>query len=949
MSDTPHHTTPAPAGHPRATLRLQLHAGFTFDDAAAYAEDYAALGVSHLYLSPITQAEPGSMHGYDTVDYERVSEELGGEHGFVRLVGALRRHGLGVIVDFVPNHMGVGGSSNGWWNDVLEWGRRSRYAQHFDIDWHPADPSLQGRVLLPCLGRPYGEALAAGDIALQYEPNDGRLHIVCPGRSLPVNLAAYPDILRAAHRPELDTLAARFAPLVEASPGAPRISLAFEALREHVHAHGTGALDAALRHYASDTEAGRARLHAVLERQAYRLAWWRTANDEINWRRFFDIDTLAGMRVEDEAVFDDVHALLFRLVDAGLVDGVRIDHVDGLADPQGYCRRLHERLAALRQPTPYLVVEKILARGETLPADWLTDGTTGYDFMNDVGALLHDPAGEAPLAKLWAELSGSPADFTQEALTGKREAVPRQLAVEAERVAALLHEIARGDLRTRDVARAPLHRAVVELAVQLPVYRLYPAGGEREHDRPFVEAAWRAAREALPRTDRDVLDRVLGWLGWPEIVGIPIESESESGLASDPALALRAQLAFARLSAPLAAKGVEDTACYRYGRLLSRNEVGADAERFALAPDAFHASNLERARLTPATLLATATHDHKRGEDVRARLAVLSEIPASWRAAVEAWQARNAGHRRAPRADAALAPGRATEAMLYQTLAGCWPPALAPDDAEGLAAFADRIVGWQTKALREAKRETGWLAPDADYEAACEAFVREILTPRGDDDFAHALHAFVARIAPAGVVNALLQTTLRIVSPGVPDLYQGTDAWDFSLVDPDNRRDVAFAERRATPVDGELAGYLRTWPDARIKRALVTRLLGLRARHAATFASGAYLPLAIEGPAQAHAIALMRRDADTAILVVGARLAHGMLAADGTGPRIDPRHWGDTAVVLPDDAPHAWRDALTERAPHAARGQRLRLADLLATLPVAALVGEASGGASDKP
>ncbi|MBN3729114.1 alpha-amylase family glycosyl hydrolase, partial [Burkholderia sp. Ac-20379] len=449
MSNTRNDPTIAASSRPRATLRLQLHAGFTFDDAAAYVGDYAKLGISHLYLSPITQAEPGSMHGYNTVDYGRVSEELGGEHGFVRLAGALRRHGLGIIVDFVPNHMGVGGSSNGWWNDVLEWGPRSRHAHHFDIDWQPADPSLHGRVLLPCLGRPYGEALAAGEIALQCEPTSGRLHIVCPGRTLPVNLAAYPDILRAAHRPELDTLAARFAPLVEAPPGAPRIGLAFEALREHLHEHGAAALDAALRHYASDTEAGRARLHAVLERQAYRLAWWRTANDEINWRRFFDIDTLAGVRVEDEAVFEDVHALLFRLVDAGLVDGVRIDHVDGLADPRGYCRRLRERLAALRSPAPYLVVEKILARGETLATDWLTDGTTGYDFMNDVGALLHDPAGEAPLAKLWAELSGSTADFADEALAGKREAVPRQLAVEAERVAALLHEIARGDLRTR--------------------------------------------------------------------------------------------------------------------------------------------------------------------------------------------------------------------------------------------------------------------------------------------------------------------------------------------------------------------------------------------------------------------------------------------------------------------------------------------------------------------
>ncbi|WP_246794005.1 malto-oligosyltrehalose synthase [Burkholderia perseverans] len=930
---------------PRATLRLQLHAGFTFDDAAAHVDLYAQLGISHLYLSPITQAEPGSMHGYDTVDYGRVSEALGGEHGLVRLVGALRRHGIGTLVDFVPNHMGVAGSSNGWWNDVLEWGPRSRYARHFDIDWRPADPLLRDRVLLPCLGRPYGEALAAGEIVLGCDAAAGRFVIACSGRTLPVALAAYPDILRAAKQPGLDTLAARFAPLVEAAPGTPRIDLAFEALRDYVAAHGATALDGALRHYASDSDAGRARLHALLERQAYRLAWWRTAPDEINWRRFFDIDTLAGIRVEDDAVFDDVHALLFRLVDAGLVDGVRIDHVDGLADPRGYCRKLHARLAALRDPAPYLVVEKILATGEALPADWLTDGTTGYDFMNDVGALLHDPAGAEPLAQHWAELSGSTATFTDEALAGKREAAARQLAVEVERVTDALHAIARADPRTRDFARNPLRRVVAELAAQLPVYRLYPVDGERAAERPFIEAASQAARRALPRTDHEALDRVLGWLGWPELArgGSGAESgaapDAEPAADVDPALARQARIAFARLSSPLAAKGVEDTACYRYGRLLSRNEVGADAGQFALSPDAFHLRNLERAARTPHTLLATATHDHKRGEDVRARLAVLSEAPVPWRAAVDAWAARHDAQRRAPAEGAPPAPGRAVEAMLYQTLVGCWPPTLAPDDAEGLAALADRVVQWQTKALREAKRETSWLAPDEGYEAACEAFVRELLTPRGEDDFAHALHAFVAHIAPAGVVNSLLQATLRIASPGVPDLYQGTDLWDFSLVDPDNRREVDFAERRATPVGGPLAGYLRTWPDGLVKRALVTRMLALRAEYAGIFTHGAYLPLTVEGAARDHAIALLRRDTRTAVLVVGSRLAHGRLATDGAGPRIDAGFWGDTAIVLPDDAPAQWHERLGAERRATATNGRLRVAELLAELPVAALVG----------
>ncbi|KAG8152436.1 malto-oligosyltrehalose synthase [Burkholderia catarinensis] len=913
---------------PRATLRLQLHAGFTFDDAAAHADYFARLGVSHLYLSPVSTAEPGSLHGYDTVDYGALNPELGGEAGFVRLADALRARGIGVIVDIVPNHMGVGGSSNAWWNDVLEWGPASPYARHFDIDWHPPDTALDGKVLLPCLGAPYGDALAAGDITLGADPATGRFFVSCPGWRLPVAAATYAEILRVANRADLNALAERF----DAAPvrDGARLAAAHAALRDHAAAQGPHALDAVLRGADPRRARSRACLHRLLERQHYRLAWWRTAADELNWRRFFDIATLAAIRVDDDAVFDAVHALPLRLHAAGLVDGVRVDHVDGLADPRAYCRRLHERLAAQRDARPYVVVEKILAPGEALCADWPVDGTTGYDFMNDVGALLHDPAGAAPLAAHWASVSGSSRTFAQEALDAKRRVLMRQLAVEHARAARALHGIARTAPATRDVSLVAIRRVLAELAVQLPVYRMYPARDDEpaDADRRVLAQAYERAGAAVDPADRFALDHVAAWLGLP-VVRVP---------RADAAALQAARVAFAQLTAPLAAKGVEDTAHYRYGRLLSRNEVGADAGDFSLSRGAFHARNRRRARTVPHGLVATATHDHKRGEDARARLAVLSEMPDAWRAVSLDWSVLNRPHRGGAQRDLVWAPGPAAEAMLYQTLVGCWPPALEPDDAAGLDALAGRVAQWQTKALREAKLHTDWQAPNAGYERDCEAFVRAILTPRGAGDFAHRLHAFVARIAPAGVVNSLAQTVLRMASPGVPDLYQGSESWDHSLVDPDNRRDVPFAALAAERVDGAVASYLPAWPDARVKRALVERMLALRARWPATFADGAYVPLRVRGGLGRHAVAFARRDDAATVVVVATRLACRLLGETPGLPRVEPALWGDTAVVLPRGAEGPWADWLNARDGIDAPEGVLTLDRCLAASPVAVLV-----------
>ncbi|WP_069705766.1 malto-oligosyltrehalose synthase [Burkholderia seminalis] len=918
---------------PRATLRLQLHAGFTFDDAAAHADYFARLGVSHLYLSPVATAEPGSRHGYDTVDYGVLNPELGGEAGFVRLVDALRARGLGVIVDIVPNHMGVGGSSNGWWNDVLEWGPASPYAHYFDIDWHPPDPDLDGKVLLPCLGVPYADALAAGDITLGVDPAAGRFFVACPGRRLPVSAATYAEILRLANRADLNALAERFD--IAPARDSARLAAAHAALRDHAAAHGPHAFDAALRGADPRHARSRIRLHQVLERQHYRLAWWRTAADELNWRRFFDIATLAAVRVDDDAVFDAVHALPLRLHAAGLVDGLRVDHVDGLADPPAYCRRLDARLAAQRRAPPYVVVEKILAPGEALPADWPVAGTTGYDFMNDVGALLHDPAGAEPLAAHWAAVSGASRTFAQEVLDGKRRVLMRQLAAEHARGARLLHGVARASPATRDVSRIAIQRVLGELAVRLPVYRTYPSprNGLADADLRVLAQAYESARAAVEPADRFALDRVAAWLGLP-VVRVPRAAPAERHAA---------RIAFAQLTAPLAAKGVEDTAHYRYGRLLSRNEVGADAGDFSLSRGAFHARNRRRARTVPHGLVATATHDHKRGEDARARLAVLSELPDAWRAVSLDWSALNLPHRGRAHRDLAWAPGPAAEAMLYQTLVGCWPPALAPDDAAGLDALAARVAQWQTKALREAKRHTDWLAPEQRYERDCDAFVRAILTPRGPGDFAHRLHAFVARIAPAGVVNSLTQTALRIASPGVPDLYQGTESWDHSLVDPDNRRDVPFATLAAERVDGPVASYLPAWPDARVKRALVERTLALRARWPATFADGAYVPLRVRGRLARHAIAFARCDDTATVVVIATRLACRLLGETPGLPRVEPAQWGDTAVMLPRAMEGPWMDWLDGRAAIDATDGVLALERCLSGLPVAVLVAARAG------
>ncbi|MBV8096740.1 MAG: malto-oligosyltrehalose synthase, partial [Acetobacteraceae bacterium] len=633
----------------RATARLQFHKDFTLDDGAALIPYLDRLGISHIYASPLLKARPGSTHGYDIVDHNAINPELGGEPALERLVERLRAHRMGLILDIVPNHMGVGGSDNAWWLDVLEWGRASRYAEYFDIDWEPADTSLRGRLLAPFLGDAYGKVLEAGELKLTFDEKDGRLFAGYYDHRFPINPRDYPSILRVAGG-KLDDVAQRFRSLNTGAGGREAIRRRAEEARHallQAVAERPGAIESALAAYDPASATGQDNLHRLLERQSYRLAWWRAAADEINWRRFFDINSLAGIRVEEPQVFDDTHATILRLYGEGMIDGVRIDHVDGLADPRGYCRKLRRKLESAAELRPkdlpddpaIIWVEKILAPHEHLPTEWLTDGTTGYDFMNEVSALLHDPAGEEPLTRIWTTMTGRPAAFEEEERAARRQILRETLSSELFSTATALHRIARRDLKTRDYTLTSVRRALEEVLVHFPVYRIYAGlGGISEADSRVLTRAIAGARRVVRAADQHLLDLLSEWLSGQGSRDIPAGPRRQEWL--------RAMVKFQQLSAPTAAKSVEDTAFYRYGRLLSRNEVGAQPSQFAISPAAFHAGNRERLKNFPRSLLATATHDHKRGEDTRARLAVLSEIPDQWEAALARWMRLNAPLRR---------------------------------------------------------------------------------------------------------------------------------------------------------------------------------------------------------------------------------------------------------------------------------------------------------------
>lgn len=973
-----------PGSIPRATARLQLHQGFTLDDAAALVGYYADLGISHIYASPIFAARPGSTHGYDVVDPTVINPELGGEPALRRLVAQLRAHGMGLVLDIVPNHMGVG-NDNGWWQDVLAWGQSSRYASWFDIDWQAPDPMLHGKLLLPYLAEPYPQVMAEGSLRLQFDAATGSLYFSHHDQRYPLSPESYPQVLRSgATAGEADAaftstptrLALAIAAFehIDEEPGWPQKHAAAEAAHRilcglALEPEGLAAVQAALAAYAPASAGGPSAkaLHALLEQQHYRLSWWRNAADEINWRRFFEVSDLVGVKVELDAVFDATHALLFRLFEEGLVDGVRIDHIDGLADPGGYCRTLRARLEALQPANranshPYIIVEKILATDETLRTDWEIDGTTGYEFMDQVSAVLHDPSGADALAALWTEQTGDTLQFAQQVKDARRAFLTHNFASEFVACVLALHAIARREPATRDISAMAVRRALAELLVNFPVYRTYAGRHGRDAlDQARFDAAMNGARRALPTVDYPALDLLNGWLGAQAPADFAGTGAGAS--AGTDLLRQRAITRFQQLTPPMAAKSVEDTAFYRYGRLLSRNEVGSDPAQLAISVAQFHALNAQRAATFPHSMLATATHDHKRGEDARARLAVLSEMPQQWGAILRRWQmmhrhvavsyrifldAADDSAEGEEGADIPLARiDETAEVMLYQTLLAAWPIDLAADDSAGIAALFKRVSAWQIKAGREAKLQTNWALPDHDYEILCANFLRKILRGRGPTSFVAELVELVHALSSAAAVNSLTQTVLRLTAPGVPDLYQGCEFWDFSLVDPDNRRPVDFEARahclahyRDQPVT------LDDWRHGALKQRLIRATLLLRQQEPLLFSDGSYTPLEIQGALADHVIAFARRHGDGHALVIVSRLAAGLLG-DGSDdsavqpaappPLIPVAAWGDSHIVLPAGCDNAaWQDAYSQRVVDAQAGM-LRLDKVLATLPVALL------------
>jgi (1->4)-alpha-D-glucan 1-alpha-D-glucosylmutase len=878
----------------RATQRLQFHKDFTLDDAVPLVPYFASLGISHVYASPLLKARTGSMHGYDVVDPRVINPELGGEPALLRLVSALREHGMGLILDIVSNHMAVGGADNPWWLDLLEWGRRSPYADFFDIQWHSPDPLLEGQLLLPFLSSDYGAVLQAGEIPLRFNAANGAFYIEHYQHQFPINPATYAPLLEAAQHTQLNELTQRFAAL-DSYPQAyerarqARTELATLAQQPDIQR----AIEHGLKQYDSRHTQGFNRLHQLLERQHYRLASWRTAGDDINWRRFFDINELGGLRVERPNVFEATHGKIFELVSRGLVDGLRIDHIDGLADPRGYCRKLRRRVEGLLGERPAatqldqfpIFVEKILGPDEQLREDWGVDGTTGYEFMNQVSLLQHDPNGEAPLGELWSRLSERSADFNLEVLEARNLVLHGTLAGDFESVAQALLQVARSDLMSRDLTYGAIRRALLALVVNFPIYRTYiSACGRSAEDERFFQQAQEGARQTLSEADWPVLDYLQCWLGgqpWREL---------PPGRARK--IRRHACVRFQQLTSPVAAKSVEDTSFYRSAVLLSRNDVGFHPQHFSAPVADFHEACLTRAETFPDNLLATATHDHKRGEDSRARLAVLSECAGWYAEQVEHW--RQLG---APLKTEDISISAGDELMLYQALLGSWP--LRMDGEPAFEAYTERVVKWQEKALREAKLQSSWSAPNEPYESACREYLKRLLLAPEGLALRQSLGATANRIATAGAVNSLTQTLLRMTVPGVPDLYQGTEFWDFSLVDPDNRRPVDYPARvQALEQPVALPALLAQWQDGQVKQALIATLLRLRATHSSLFSRGTYLALQVVGQHAEHVLAFARVLDGQYAVVIAPRLISELLGTAQT-PLISAASWGDTRVVLP--------------------------------------------------
>lgn len=952
------------ADPPRATYRLQFNKRFTFRDATRILPYLRDLGVSHVYASPILEARAGSMHGYDIVDHNALNPELGSEAEFDAFVAALRRHGLGLILDFVPNHMGIGLADNEIWLDILEYGQTSPFAHYLDIDWQPAKRELRNKVLVPILGDHYGEILRKGELALRLDPESGRFGVGYHGHFLPLRPRSYTVLLRhllsladnaknsGQVRESLDRLYAEYGSHPHQRPSLAvrrtsrdraealkkelaTLAQSSETFRDFVAA-GLGAYGGP-----PGTMGNCRLLHRLLEAQAYRLAYWRVAAHEINYRRFFDVNDLAGIRVELPDVFEATHALVLAWARDGVIDGLRIDHIDGLYDPAGYCRRLRDRVREERRDAGpfYIVVEKILAHHERLPEDWPVSGTTGYDFLNQLNGLFVDPAGERPLIRAYQRFTGERAAFDEVLDASKRRLMDHELVSELNVLANAFDRIAEANWSTRDYTREALLFAIREVVARFTVYRTYVTARRcAATDRRYIEWAVRHAKKQTVIPDPSIFDFI------ESLLTGDLVRRARSGFPR--AAAVRAAMKFQQYTGPVMAKSLEDTSFYRYVPLLSLNEVGGDPRRFGTTPVAFDYANQDRLRHWPSAMLATSTHDTKRGEDVRARLNVLSELPREWEAALRHWARLNKRHKTP--LDDGEAPDRIDEYLVYQAVIGSWPVELLDDagDSGAVARFAARIEAYALKAVREAKRVSSWTNPNPGYEKALSDFIVASMDAGRLNPFLDAALPFIRRIAGLGLINSLAQLTLKLCAPGVPDTYQGTELWDLSLVDPDNRRPVDYGARRAAigridEIGGRVELLLQNWKTGHAKLHVLRSLLRARQENPMLFHQGAYLPLAVEEDAEGRVLAFARLWDETALVVAAPRFVSS-LGGDGQAPPLGSA-WGERAIILPDALKRCrFRNLFTTDDVAVAFGAaqlRLRVAEIFARFPTAVLCG----------
>jgi (1->4)-alpha-D-glucan 1-alpha-D-glucosylmutase len=907
-----------PRAIPLATYRLQLSKEFGFDAAANVVPYLKSLGISHVYASPFLKARRGSAHGYDIIDHNQFNPDLGGEAGFIRLSDTLKRHDLGLILDFVPNHVGVHYADNPWWLDMLEWGPASPHAASFDVDWEQLPHRARGGILLPILGSPYGQALEQGEIELRFDQASGSFSAWYFEHRLPILPERYSEIIRVlakeaqaeagpAGRHLLD-LAQRFARLHHPNrEEAPCFKAELRAIE------GAAAIiERGLQAY----RAGPGRpeqtlaLHHLLERQHYRVAHWRLASSDINYRRFFDINSLAGLRVEDARTFAATHRLVARLIAEGRLDGLRLDHVDGLRDPAQYCHRLRRVVRTARggKTTPfYVVIEKILGENETLRAFAGVHGTTGYEWLNAITQLLIAGHGLDALDEVWRQLSNQSPRLEPVLKDAKRRVLETLLGSEFTVLSRLLARIAGGHYSTRDFSADSLRQALELYVLHFPVYRTYltPTDASAE-DYSLISKTIEKARGEWFAADDGIFDFLRDVLTMDLV-------KPKRGTAHSVSRVRRFAMKVQQFTGPLMAKSLEDTAFYRYHRQLALNEVGGNPASSGLSVAAFHDRMRKRAREWPHGMTATATHDTKRGEDARARIMAIAEIAGEWTAAVARWKVLNAPH---ITTDGNFrAPSATFEYMLYQALLGVW---------QADRSLPERLQAYALKAAREGKEQTSWLNPHPRYEASLANFIARILDPSISAEFLDSFEAIARRTSLLGALNSLSQITLKATLPGVPDFYQGTEFWDLSLVDPDNRRPVDYATRAAT-LD---AIETPNWPelvqgcrDGRVKLAWTRHLLKLRQLHPDVFVKGDYIPLEVHGRDRNHVIAFARQYAAEAVIVAVGRW-FGPLTDNG---RSWPRaHSMDAEIEL----------ANLKRNCKAAR---IRISDYFKELPVAVI------------